>query len=288
MVRFHMMHLIHSSLRLSLVVALAACSINADAGGTPPTQPSPPQAPSPAVAAQVKDIVISNLPAPFYHFEYDATGRVTRASFASGFESYSLAYTNGHLNEMHNNALGNTDRLTYTYDEAGRVSTVKYIDPTDTVFTVVFLGYAGQQLTMLERDRRVDGGWIVEKTMAFAYDVNGNVSDVVEHHPAIAELQEATTVTDHYDDYDNGLNVDGFSLLHSEFFDHLVLLPQVTLQKNNPRSVVHTGGSENFRVNYSYIYDAQHRPTNRNGTISILSGTNSGQVFPTTTTLSYY
>jgi len=32
----------------------------------------------------------------------------------------------------------------------------------------------------------------------------------------------------------SNINVDGFSLIHDEFNDHLILLPDVQLQKGNP------------------------------------------------------
>jgi hypothetical protein len=42
------------------------------------------------------------------------------------------------------------------------------------------------------------------------------------------------TTVDLFEQYDNKVNVDGFSLIHDDFFDHLVLLPGVQLQKGNP------------------------------------------------------
>ncbi len=124
--------------------------------------------------------------------------------------------------------------------------------------------------------------------MSFVYGADGNVSDVTEHHPAIADEQDETTVVDHYADYDSGVNVDGFDLLHSEFFDQLVILPQVQLQRSNARTVTRTGDGQTYRVQYAFTYDAHNRPVSKAGVITLMSGANAGQVVQTTTTFSYY
>jgi hypothetical protein len=73
----------------------------------------------PPRAVLLRDVVIPNLPSPYYHFEYDSTGRVTTASFASGFTMYQVIYQGDRITELRNNTLGNQDRLEYTYDGAG-------------------------------------------------------------------------------------------------------------------------------------------------------------------------
>ena len=71
------------------------------------------QNPPPAVL--LKDIVVPNLPSPYYHFEYDATGRVSAASFASGFTQYQVTYQGDQISELRNNTLGNQDRLVLAF-----------------------------------------------------------------------------------------------------------------------------------------------------------------------------
>ena len=97
-------------------------------------------------AVLLRDVVIPNLPSPYYHFEYDATGRVTAASFASGFTMYQVIYQGDRISELRNNTLGNQDRLEYTYDGAGRVTRIDYVRPNDSVFTRLALTYAGEKL----------------------------------------------------------------------------------------------------------------------------------------------
>jgi hypothetical protein len=48
--------------------------------------------PLPVAAVLLKDVVLSNLPSPYYHFEYDTKGKVTFVSFASDFTRYDVMY----------------------------------------------------------------------------------------------------------------------------------------------------------------------------------------------------
>ena len=131
------MRLRHSGL-LILAAALFAC--NGDSGMTAPTSPGPDPAPSPSPVL-LRDVVISNLPSPFYHFEYDTAGRIKFASYASDLTRYDVTYDNaGRLSEMRNNIIVNHDRLQYFYDDAGRVSEVRYVDRIGVLCRVVTRG----------------------------------------------------------------------------------------------------------------------------------------------------
>jgi hypothetical protein len=278
------MRLPHSGL-LILAAVLVAC--NSDSGTTAPTAPPPPD-PGPS-AVLLRDLVLSNLPSPFYHFEYDAAGRIKFASYASDLSRYDVTYDDaGRLSEMQNNILVNHDRLQYFYDDVGRVSEVRYVDSNGSVFTVVFLSYDGPKLTGLERDRRFEGGFIVDKRVAFSYYPDGNLMDVTEHRPPVDGIQNETTSVDHFEQYDEGINVDGFSLIHDDFFDHLVLLPGVQLQKGNPAREIRTGDGINFSITYTYDYDGRNRPRVKHGTVTLTNGTDAGKVIPITSTFSYY
>lgn len=273
---------LHISFALCFLVAASACSDS----DRETTAPEPPVPPAPSVL--LRDIVIPNLPSPFYHFEYDAEGRVRLASFASSFTIYDVIYEGDRINALANNTLGNRDRLRYTYDEAGRVGSVSYVDPNGLVFATVSLLYEGQRLTGLERRRRVNSVFVVEKAMAFAYHPDGNLQEIIEHHPAIAGRQVETTTIDRFDGYDDGVNVDGFSLIHNEFFDHLVLLPGVQLQSGNPRRETRTGDGVNYTVDYSYTYDDENRPLVKDGALTLTSGPDAGRKFTTRSVFSYY
>jgi hypothetical protein len=90
-----------------------------------------------------------------------------------------------------------------------------------------------------------------------------------------------------FEQYDTGINVDGFDRLHDDFFDHLVLLP-VQLQKGNPRRVTRTGDGPNYVSEYTYTYDAGNRPLTRSGLITLTNGNTPGQQFQTSGVYSYY
>jgi hypothetical protein len=267
------------NLALTMIAIAGLSSCNGDMKVT---------APPPQTSVLLKDIVIPNLPSPYYHFEYDGQGIVSSVSFASGFTTYNVIYAAGRISEMRNNIIVNHDRLVYVYDDAGRVAAIRETDESGVVFTVLFFTYAGDKLIGLERDLRVTGGFIIDKTMSFSYDPAGNLLELTDHRPAIDGLQPQTTVTDRFEQYDSGINVDAFGLIHNDFFDHLVLLPAVQLQKSNPRRVTRTGDADNYTVDYTYTYDAQNRPLTTRGDLAFTTGSSAGQHFQLSSDYSYY
>ena len=266
-----------------LGLTLTAAALFGCSDSPAPTQPGG-GGPAPVL---LKDIVVSNLPAPYYHFDYDAGGRVTGVSFASGVLIYRVRYLGGKISELQDSALGNTDRLQYVYDLAGRVHTVNYVDPSDQTVARVQLTYSGNQLTELDRERDYGSGLVLDKTMMFSYYADGNLEEIVDHRPAVNGSPEGTTV-DHFEQYDDNVNVDAFALIHNDFFDHIVLLPGVVLQKGNPARETFTSGDINYRFDYVYTFDGSNRPLTKGGTATVLSGADSGRVIPLSTTFSYY
>jgi hypothetical protein len=266
-----------------LTALLATALLSSCSSDVTVTAPPPPPA-----TILLKDIVVPNLPSPYYHFQYDAQGKVSLVSFASDLTNYDVSYTEGKISEMKNNTFANHDRLVYVYDDAHRVGAIKETDENGVVFTALFFTYAGDKLATLERDRRVTGGFIIDKTMSFTYDTDGNLLELTTHRPAIEGFQPETTTHDRFEQYDGGINVDAFTLLHDDFFDHLVLLPEAQLQKSNPRRVTRTGDGDNFTVDYTYTYDAQKRPLRSSGDFLYTTGTQTGQHFQVGSAFSYY
>ncbi len=265
-------------------VMLAGCSDVMVSSEPPPPPPPPP----PPAAVLLKDIVIARLPAPYYHFEYDSGGRIAVVSFASGLTNYNVTYAGGRIAELQNNIIVNHDRLVYVYDDSGRVRVVREVDNTGATFMHVVLSYDGLKLIGLERDHRVDGGYIIDKAMSMAYDSDGNLQVLTEHRPAIVGLQDDATFVDRYEQYDTGINVDGFGLIHNDFFDHLVLLPGVQLQMGNPGRETRTGDGLNYVVRYTYAYDGQNRPLSKIGALTITNGPDAGRQIQTSSVFSYY
>ena len=267
---------------LFLTVLVAACE------GESGTSAPPPQVPPPPPSVQLRDVVIPNLPSPYYHFEYDTSGRVRVASFASGFLIYDVVYEGGRISEMRTNILVNRDVLKYAYDAAGRVSEIRYIDSNGLAYTTLSLSYDAQKLMRIERARRVGSGFAVDKTMSFTYHGDGNLAELTTHRPPIDGRQDETTTVDRFEAYHDDINVDSFGLIHDEFFEHLVLLPGVQLQKGNPGRQIHTGDGINFRVDYRYTYDAKNRPLTKTGEATLLNGSDAGRTFQTNSVFSYH
>jgi hypothetical protein len=247
--------------------------------------PPPPVDPVPTVL--LKDIVIPNLPSPYYHFEYNSAGKPTLASFASGFAVYNIIYSGGRISEMQNIAINN-DRLQYFYDNSGRAILINYVNAGGVVHKRVHLSYDGQMLIKTERELKIGTDFVADKTMTMSYQADGNLQEIAYHLPAIDGLQPESNFTDRFEEYDNKLNTYGFSLLHNDFFDQLILLPGVELQKNNPGKEIRGGDVVHYEVDYAYTYNEKNAPLTQVGAGIILTGPDAGQSFQTNSVFSYY
>ncbi len=222
--------------------------------------------------ALLKDYVAQNLPSPYYHFEYDASGNVSFVSFASDLDRYDVAYTAGRISEMRNNILVNKDRLVYFYDNAGKVELITYDDSTGKLYKSVEFTYDGPRLVKVERSRKVASvGLVLEKTITMSYYADGNLKDIAYHFVSI-NGQPETTSTSHFEQYDKKINVDGFSLLHDEFFDHFFYLPGVRLQINNPAKEIRTGDGLNYTADYTYNYNDKNVPLVKSANVVTSTG----------------
>jgi len=265
-------------------IVLFSCKKEKSTIGQPPSPPADPPAPT----VLLKEIVIPNLPSPYYHFEYDATGKPNFVSFASDLTRYNIVYDNaGKIIEMRNDILVNRDTLRYFYDNSGRVVAVNYIDINGKVYIKVALTYDGQKLKMLERRRILGSDFVLNKTLTFSYHNDGNLKEIVDHRPAVIGQQPESSDILRFEEYDSNINVDGFSLLHNDFFDHLVLLPGVRLQKNNPRKEMLTGFNS-YTAEYTYTYDEKHQPISKRGDVLFTGGPIAGQTFQTNSSYTYY
>ena len=267
-------------IRLALLAPLVATAVACSSDGVSAPPPPPP------TGVLLKDVVYDRLPSPYYHFEYDNFGRISTASFASGLATYSLNYNSDRIRDI-DVAAGTVHKLIYTYDDQGRVVAIRERDETGANARLWFFTYDGQQLTSIERDAAVPGGFIVELTMGFLYSADGNLLELAQHYPAIDGVQTEATLVDVFERYDDKINVDDFDLLHPGFFDKLTLLPGVKLQKNNPGRVVHIGGDQ-YTVDYTYTYNGQNRPVTRTGNLIFVTGPNAGQSFTLGASYSYY
>jgi hypothetical protein len=247
----------------------------------------PPPSPQPSTVL-LKDMVVDRLPSPYYHFEYDASKRVSFVSFASELTRYDVIYDGANISAMRNNILVNKDQLLYVYGSSGDVELIVYTDSTGHSYKTLDLFYNGPKLVRIDRAARSGNtGFVQEKTVTMTYYDDGNLKDITNHFlPYNGQPEISYTV--HYDHYDDKINVDGFTLLHSEFFDHLFLLPGVQLQKNNPGTETYTGDGDNYTVNYTYTYNEKNAPLTKTGDLVFVTGPLTGRHYPLNTTFSYY
>lgn len=272
--------------RRSLILVLAAV---VTACGDP-TAPTPAE---PSSEVFLKDVELSHLPSPYYHFDYDIQGRVSAVAFASGLRNYAVTYEGDRVAEMRevtyfNGAvIGTADRLEYGYDQEGRVGTVSYVRSDGLVYTTLDYVYEEERLKGIVRSELIDGDLIGDRTMAFSYYPDGNLETITEHRLPLADQAESLTV-DRFERYDQGINVDGFGLLHVDFFDHVVLLPGIQLQQGNPGRQIRTGDGTNFQVDYVYTYDESGRPVAKSGVVTIQNGADAGRAIPISSVFSYY
>jgi hypothetical protein len=238
----------------------------------------------------LKTIVYQNLPSPYYHFEYDANGRVNKAAFGSAAFTYNLLYQGDKVQEMKSVLAPTKISVSYQYDDAGRISFVKISNEDGSqVFKRGFLTYDNKnRLTELEWELNTPtGGYIVQRTLSFSYYADGNLSEKRDHRHLIDGKQQEALYIDRFEQYDDKVNTDGFSLLH-ESSEHLVLFPGVKLQHNNPAKLIRTGDGTNYEITYTYSYNNNKKPVQRTGSMLLTNGPQSGQTFQLVATYSYY
>lgn len=244
--------------------------------------------PPPAPKILLKEMVVDNLPSPYYHFDYNSTGQIVLASFASGLDIYNVTYVNGRISEMKNSGPANFDRIQYTYDNSGRVILVNYVDFNGNTRIRVVFSYDGNKLISLNRKLNINNNFVPDKSMTFTYYPDGNLSELTQHRFAAGGGQTPATYSDKFEEYDNKINADGFSLIHDDFFDNLILLPDVQLQINNPGKVTQYGDGVNYTEVYTYDYNDKNLPIAKNGQLTLLNGTDAGHVISTRSTFTYY
>ncbi len=247
-----------------------------------PPVPGMPDLP-PVPAALLKDIRVTNLPSPYYYFEYNGGGKVDSAIFSSGIRMYEIIYNADRISEIKNNTMVNHDRLQYLYDNSGRIELINYIDEGGTLYKKSSFTYDGQKLLTIKWERRSGLVFVTDREMDFVYLADGNVFSITDHRISPIPL----TLISRFEQYDNKNNSDGFTLIHEEN-DHLLLLPAVQLQKNNPAKMIRTGDGLHYTIDYTYIYSDKNFPLNKAGDVTITNGPNAGQKFQSNTIYSYW
>ncbi len=267
-------------LLVTLVIILLSCHKE------PMNHPDPP--PGKAAPVKLKDINIRYLPSPYYHFEYNDTGNITLANFSSGLRNYNVSYSGKNIVSMENTIDPNNKvRLEYEYSNGDLLVVRVKNNNGVTIRHCIFSYSASHQLQQLDWDVS-DGniGFFFEQRLMFSYYPDGNLMEIITHNYPVGSQTEAT-YTDRFENYDDKVNVDGFSLLHTNPHE-LILVPATKLQMNNPRRNIRTGDGINYEIEYTYTYDAKGRPLLKTGDVKFTNGTSSGQHFESQATFSYY
>jgi len=265
-----------------LVLGSILCSSCDKDNPVTPQPPPPPQSP----AVLLKEINVPNLPSPYYHFDYTDSGMIDKALYASGLRSYDVIFTGNKIAEMKSTHVINKDRLKYVYDNGGKIAVIEYNDENGVVYKRAFLSFQGERLQEIEWERKENAGFALERTLSFIYQSDGNVLEITDHRHPLANQDEATYVSS-YEEYDNKLNVDGFMLAH-ENNDHLLLLPGVVFQKNNPAKLIFTGTGNHYTIDSTYTYNDKNAPLSKMGDAIFTAGPATGQKFKTSASFSYY
>jgi hypothetical protein len=274
------------NLKKAILAAAITCIMACHKGGNPVTDiPEPPD----RQLILVKDIVISNLPSPYYHFEYSDSGKISLASFAADFLITKFDYNKNLVLRSHNSGPANQDQLNYLYDSIQRPIQIDYMNKDGKTYKRVKCMYNGFQLQLLTRSVKIANVFVIEKVMKFTYNPGGNLRRIEQHFPAIESTnQDSASFSDDFEAYDTSINPEGFSLLHDEFFDNLVVIPGIVIQKSNPGKVKRTGDGLNYEITNKYTYTNNNAPLIRSGDILITNGKDAGRHITSNSQFSYY
>lgn len=226
---------------------------------------------------RLRELSIQNSPTPYYGFTYDDSGYVTSLNFASGLCIYFYFYKNGRIDSART-SLPDSTYLLYRYTG-------------DQVSSVLEYGLTGlRQTTFIRYDNkgrvsrmewRPISTTLFEKTKEFTYYDNGNLSRMTSTYPATGNTSIVA-----FEAYDDKRSVDGFDV-YKEFFDHMIFLPTVRFQINNPTRMKLITGINERMVQQSYVY-RDSLPLERNAAMQVTAGPSSGQSLTSRTTFSYY
>src|SRR5689334_9001817 len=160
-------------LTASLILTFVIVSCNKN-----PVRPT--QTPIDATGLRVKDINERNLPSPYYHFEYDDSGRINLLNYQSGLRVYTVRYSGDNIIGMES-ATGPT--LEYIYVN-GEFVGIKVKNRNGEVIENCIVSYnSSHWLQEIEWDVS-DGntGFLIEQTLTYSYYPDGNVMEVVTHN----------------------------------------------------------------------------------------------------------
>jgi hypothetical protein len=263
-----------------IVLLIAACS--------KPVDPKPlPPPPDDTSGVRLKEVAINSLPSPYFHFDYNDSGYVTNLDFAQGFFTYQLQYESKRLVKMTNTR--NNDYLLYQYAN-GQVAAIKHMDAVTAKpgWHYEFTYYTNRQLKQIRwfhfEDDSNDS--VLVRKVVLIYYPDGNLSEFDDYRRnGNNEVTWSGTVE--FKSYDQGINVDDFYLF-KDFFDDVLFLPQVKLQKNNAKQTISSGINNDFKIDYTYQYNDKNVPLVKSYDMLQVRGSDAGKRFTGAERFFYY
>lgn len=250
-----------------------------------PPKPPPPEEPQTKVG-KLKEKIVQNLPNPFYHFDYTDKGVVTGINFASGFYIYQLSYANNRLAKMVNAFNGNA--MMYNYIN-GKVTSIRDIRPDGIVLWNYSFEYsADSKLKEVRWYSMILAGAdsVLLRKVTLEYHADGNLASFEDYRDATGQGQLEWMQKISYSNYDQEQNVDDFSIL-KDFFDNLLYLPGVRLQKNNARKELIKGTQNDYDITNTWQYQ-NGKPVLKMANVVQTRGNQVGDLGNFSTNYSYY
>ena len=126
---------------------------------------------------------------------------------------------------------------------------------------------------------------VLMRKVELSYFDDGNLAAYDDYRNFGVQVEWLQKVA--FSNYDEGINTDGFGLL-KDFFDNLLVLPQVRLQRNNPGASTITGLMNDYTISYVYQYDNNTLPVSKITDMQQTRGSESGARHTFTTQFTYY
>lgn len=237
-------------------------------------------------AVLLKEIIQEKLPSPAYHFFYDRKGKVRKIELSSGLISYDVVYEGQQLARLENKK--HQSGLQYYYED-NRVKSIFYYKGTEeNLETVYHLEYHFNGLLKSLNQFRylnIKMDSVLERGFNFLYNDDGNLASVEEKRIGEnGEMVFAKAMM--YAEYDEGRNMEGTGILR-DFFDELLYLPEITLQKNNPVVVKMATAGAKFLIRNHFQYQGEI-PVLKMSKMTQTGGSGMGDSFTFVTRYTYY
>lgn len=258
-------------LAIGLALLLAACC-DKDPDQGPGEEPV-----SDRYKVLLKEVNVRQSANPYYYFTYDDSGYATSLSYQEDMYVYQYYYKNGRIDSVTSSS---TDARYFLYKYTNqRVSRVLQYDDTGLRLTVLLQYDPKGRVTRMDWQPSTPSP--EEKHTAFTYYENDNLKRLETSYPATAQV----SIVD-FEAYDNKESVDDFGV-YREFLEHVILLPGVRFQVNNPTRTKAIHGPLVRESSLRYVYKGS-LPIERHSETRVTAGPTAGDSYTGFTSFTYY